>query len=116
MKSIVVILFSLFLMQPVLAQMPDAPDRNEGEGPFNRLIIRGVTMIDGTGSPAVGPVDIVIENNRIARIVTVGYPGVPVDERRRPEAGENDYVLDLEGSFVLPGFIDMHAKIGRAHV
>jgi len=112
MKSIVVILFSLFLMQPVLAQMPDAPDRNEGEGPFNRLIIRGVTMIDGTGSPAVGPVDIVIENNRIARIVTVGYPGVPVDERRRPEAGENDYVLDLEGSFVLPGFIDMHAHTG----
>lgn len=112
MKPIFVFLFSLFLMQPLLAQMPDAPDRNEGEGPFDRMIIRGVTMIDGTGSPAVGPVDIVIENNRIAGIVNVGYPGVPVDERRRPKAGENDLVLDAEGSYVLPGFIDMHAHTG----
>lgn len=112
MKPIFVFLFSLFLMQPLLAQMPDAPDRNEGDGPFDRMIIRGVTMIDGTGSPAVGPVDIVIENKRIARIVNVGYPGVPVDERRRPEAGENDFVLDAEGSYVLPGFIDMHAHTG----
>lgn len=112
MKSIFVVLFSLFLMQPLLAQMPDAPDRTEGSGPFDRMIIRGVTMIDGTGSPAVGPVDIVIEKNRIARIVNVGYPGVPIDDRRRPEAGENDYVLDAEGSYILPGFIDMHAHTG----
>src|SRR6056297_3783379 len=112
MKSIFVVLFSLFLMQPLLAQMPDAPDRTEGSGPFDRMVIRGVTMIDGTGSPAVGPVDIVIEKNRIARIVNVGYPGVPIDDRRRPEAGENDYVLDAEGSYILPGFIDMHAHTG----
>jgi len=112
MKPIFVVLFSIFLMQPLLAQMPDAPDRTEGEGPFNRMIIRGVTMIDGTGSPAVGPVDIVIESNRITRIVNIGYPGVPIDERRRPEAGVNDYVLDAEGSYILPGFIDMHAHTG----
>lgn len=112
MKPIFVILFSLFLMQPLLAQMPDAPERNEGEGSFDRMIIRGVTMIDGTGSPAVGPVDIVIENDRIVQIANVGYPGVPINERRRPKAGENDYVLDAEGSYILPGFIDMHAHTG----
>ena len=112
MKPIFVVLFSLFLMQPLLAQMPDAPDRNEGEGPYERLIIRGATMIDGTGSPAVGPVDIIIENNRIARIVNVGYPGVPINDRRRPETGEMDVVLEAEGAYVLPGFIDMHAHTG----
>ena len=43
--------------------MPPAPDRAEGEGPYARLILRGGILIDGTGSPAFGPVDIVIENN-----------------------------------------------------
>ena len=56
-----------------------APPRgeDEGEGPFERLIIRGVTMIDGTGSPPYGPVDIVIEGNRIAEIESAGTPGLP---------------------------------------
>ena len=54
-----------------------APPRGEGdgEGPFERLIIRGATMIDGTGSPPYGPVDIVIEGNRIAEIESAGTPG-----------------------------------------
>ena len=47
--------------------VPHAPDRgpNEGEGPFERLIIRGVIVVDGTGAPGQGPIDIVIEGNRI---------------------------------------------------
>ena len=48
-------------------KMVPAPDRgpDDGEGPYGRLIIRGATLIDGTGAPPIGPVDIVIENNRI---------------------------------------------------
>src|SRR5688572_9515908 len=42
-----------------------APARREGEGPFQKLIIRGAILIDGTGGPPRGPVDIVIENNMI---------------------------------------------------
>ncbi len=96
----------------VLAQMPDAPDRSEGEGPYERLIIRGVNLIDGTGSPATGPVDIVVEGNRITSIQTVGYPNLPINENRRPEADENTKVIDAEGMFMLPGFFDMHAHTG----
>ncbi len=92
--------------------MPDAEERSEGEGPFDRLIIRGVNMIDGTGSPLSGPVDIVIEGNRIASIQTVGWPGVPINENRRPEVGEEDKVIEAEGMYVLPGFFDMHAHTG----
>src|SRR5580698_6586788 len=57
-----------------------APARKAGEGagPFKRLVIRGVTMIDGTGAPAIGPVDIVVENDKIAHIVSVGFPKVPI--------------------------------------
>jgi len=89
-----------------------APDRAEGDGPYDRLIIRGVTLLDGTGAPPIGPVDIVVERNIIAEIRTVGYPGLEIKEDRRPKAGPNDKVLDLEGHYLLPGFIDMHGHIG----
>ena len=92
--------------------IPKAPPRAEGEGPFNRLILRGVTLIDGTGAPPVGPVDIIIEKNRIVRIASVGFPGMPIDEKRRPRAEANDKVLDLAGHYVVPGLIDMHGHIG----
>jgi len=91
-----------------------APDRRagEGEGPFDRLIIRGATMVDGTGAPAEGPVDIVIEKNRIADIRVVGVPGVPIRQANRPGGATRE--IDATDMYVLPGFIDLHAHIGRA--
>ena len=96
------------------APWPDAPSRpdDEGDGPYERLILRGATMVDGTGSPPLGPVDILIERNRITRIRSVGYPGVPISERRRIPAEPSDKVMDLHGMYVLPGFVDMHGHIG----
>ncbi len=95
-----------------LAEAPKAPPRAEGEGPFDRLILRGVTLIDGTGAPARGPIDLVIEGNRIASIHGVGVPGVPIDPAGRPQAGPDDRVLELAGHYVLPGFVDLHGHIG----
>ena len=40
-------------------------EKNLSEGPFEQLIIRGATLINGNGSPPLGPVDIVIEKNII---------------------------------------------------
>lgn len=84
MKTILSALLSVFIAiafsGALSAQTNPAPDRAEGEGPYERLIIRGATMIEGSGYPALGPVDIVIEGNRIEEVVTVGYPGVPIDE------------------------------------
>ena len=39
-----------------------APNRraDEGRGPFKTLVIRGVMLIDGTGAPPQGPVDVVV--------------------------------------------------------
>jgi predicted amidohydrolase len=112
MKKIFQLILLVLITSPLIAQMSDAPNRAEGEGPYDRLIIRGVNLIDGTGSPATGPVDIVVEGNRIAQISTVGYPGLPINENRRPKAGENDKVIDATGMYLLPGFIDMHAHTG----
>ncbi|MTI86385.1 MAG: amidohydrolase family protein [Balneolaceae bacterium] len=111
-KPLLYILFLLISCTAAFAQMPDAPERSEGDGPYERLIIRGVNLIDGTGSPMSGPVDIVVEGNRIASIQTVGYPELPINENRRPKAGANDKVLDAEGMYMLPGFFDMHAHTG----
>ncbi len=96
------------------AQVPDfitpAPSRQEGDGPFDRLIIRGATVIDGTGAPPRGPMDIVIEGDRIVDMVQVGAPRVPIEESRRPGGATRE--IDAHGAYVLPGFIDLHVHTG----
>jgi hypothetical protein len=89
-----------------------SPARAEGDGPYTQLIIRGAIMINGTGAPPIGPVDIVIEQNKIKSVQTVGYPGVEINEERRPKLKEGGKEIDATGMYVLPGFIDMHGHIG----
>jgi hypothetical protein len=100
--------------QPPQRGVTPAPDRQagEGEGPFDRFVIRGATIIDGTGAPPQGPVDIVIENNRIREIRSVGYPKVAIREAARPQKGTKE--IDASGMYVLPGFVDCHGHIGGA--
>ena len=81
-----------------------------GEGPFERLIIRGANVIDGAGAPPFGPVDIVVEGDRIVRIVSVGAPGLPIDPKRRPKT-EGAREIDAHGKFVTPGFVNLHGHI-----
>src|SRR5262245_57583436 len=88
-----------------------APDRgSQGDGPFGRLILRGAMVIDGTGAPPAGPMDIVIEKNRIADIKGVGTPGVPIDESKRPKNADRE--IDASSMYVLPGFVDLHTHTG----
>lgn len=89
-----------------------APDRraDEGEGPFERLIIRGAILIDGSGAPARGPVDIVIEGNRIVEIKGIGAPLTPIDEDARPTGATKE--IDASGSYVMPGFVNNHVHVG----
>ena len=93
---------SFFVVAAALvAQDPaPAPDRpaGEGEGPFERLILRGAIVIDGTGAPPRGPVDVTITGNTIAQ---VGGPPLKPDR-----------VIDARGMYLLPGFVDMHAHCG----
>ena len=95
-------------------RMIPAPDRgaDEGAGPYSRLIIRGATLIDGTGSPPIGPVDIVIEDNRIVDVESVGYPGLEIDEDDRPTDATRE--IDAHGQYVMPGIVDMHTHTGGA--
>ena len=98
--------FILLIINSVVGQAQVA------EGPFKQLIIRGVTLINGNGAPPLGPVDVVVENNRITQVRTVGYPGVEINSKRRPVLEEGGKEINAEGMYLLPGFIDMHGHIG----
>jgi len=106
------VLLLLFVMQSLWAAPEPAPDRERGAGPFPRLILRGVIVVNGEGAPPVGPVDIVIEGNRIVSVHTVGYPGLPIEDEGRPAATAGDQVMELDGHYVMPGFVDLHAHFG----
>ena len=95
-----------------MAQIPKAPERKEGDGPWEQLIIRGVTVINSTGAPPIGPVDIVVEKNRIVDIKNVGVPGVAINQNGRPKLKPGGKELQAEGMYLLPGFVDMHGHIG----
>ena len=97
---------SMLIFQPIIAQEVSA------EGPFDQLIIRGVTLINGNGAPPIGPVDVVVKQNVITQVRVVGYPGVEINENRRPKLDEGGKEIDAHGMYLLPGFIDMHGHIG----
>lgn len=77
---------------------------------LNRIVIRGAMVVDGSGKPAAGPFDIVVENDRVKQIV--GFDPVAAKEgsARRPEKGDLD--IDANGKYVLPGLINLH---GHTH-
>ncbi|MDH5235708.1 MAG: amidohydrolase, partial [Gemmatimonadota bacterium] len=67
-------------------------------------------LIDGYGSAPRGPVDVVVEGNRIAQIVGVGFPKVPIDTSKRPKGATRE--LDAEGMYLMPGLVDLHVHQG----
>ncbi|MBT5186337.1 MAG: amidohydrolase family protein [Kordiimonadaceae bacterium] len=95
--------------QFLLSQENEVPDRAEGEGQYERLVLRGGYIIDGTGAPAYGPADVVIENDRITQIKVVGTPGRPINPDRRPAKGDRE--IDVTGKYIMPGFINIHSHI-----
>ena len=99
--------------------------RPQGAGTVKTLTIRGVMLIDGTGAPPAGPVNITVEGNRITRISSAGTPGVQTGRqggagaavggrRQAPAASTDQYVVDAQGMYLMPGFIDMHVHAGGA--
>ena len=94
---------SIFSFSILIAQIQKAPEKNDGEGPYTQLIIRGVILINGTGAPPTGPMDIVIEKNRIVQITGSG------NKTKGKDGGKE---LDCTGMYMMPGLIDMHGHIG----
>jgi cytosine/adenosine deaminase-related metal-dependent hydrolase len=75
---------------------------------YPRLVIRGAMIVDGNGTPASGPKDIVVEGNTISEIVALDPVALKEGRARRP-AG--DVEIDATGKYVLPGLINAHGHV-----
>jgi len=61
-------------------------------------VLKGATLIDGTGGPPVQNAVVVLDGKTILRVGRVG------DYRYEEDAS----VVDLSGRYIVPGFIDVH--------
>jgi imidazolonepropionase-like amidohydrolase len=65
-----------------------------------RLAIRNAMIIYGNAKPPYGPMDILVEDGRIAAIT----PSAGV----RPSGQASDSVIDATGKYVMPGIVNAH--------
>ncbi len=75
---------------------------------YERLVIRNATVLEGNGTPAAGPMDIVIEGNKISEVIPLDPVAVKEGEGKRPEG---NIEIDATGKYVLPGLINMHGHV-----
>jgi len=67
------------------------------------VVLSGVRLIDGTGQPARGPVDIFLNDGKITEVVSTGTKRAPAGTR----------VVDCQGKTVIPGLISAHSHVGQ---
>ncbi len=92
-KQEIVVSLLLALNQSALAQTaPRHAVRPE------RFVIQHALLVEGNGTPASGPVDILIENGLITRIGNI-----------QPVA--TDTVIDAKKRYVVPGFVNLHGHL-----
>src|SRR5207247_393705 len=84
------------LRHPLAARRGDRREALVPQGP--RMILRGATLIDGTGAPPLRDRAVVLDDRRIAAVVP--------DHQARDGAA-----LDLGGLTLLPGLINCHVHL-----
>ena len=103
--TLAVLLATLLAAQVVAQAQKQSPVTGKR---YPRIVIRGATIVDGNGTPASGPKDIVIEGNTISEIVALDPVALKEGRARRP-AG--DIEIDATGKYVLPGLINAHGHV-----
>jgi Amidohydrolase family len=102
MRALLILCCALYLP----AQVPNT--RIVSGHRYPRIVIRNATVIEGNGTPAAGPKDIVLENGRIASVVALDAVAMARGIGRRPTG---DVEIDATGKYVMPGLINAHAHI-----
>ena len=99
LKKTISVLITLFFLAAAAAAQSRGIEHGRR---YDRLVIRNVTLIDGKGTPARGPLDVVVENNKIAAVGAA---------RDSAAYAKEDHVLDGTGMSLLPGLIDAHVHL-----
>ncbi|PYT34854.1 MAG: amidohydrolase, partial [Acidobacteria bacterium] len=84
------------------AQLPSSGKR------YPRLIVRNATILEGNGTPASGPKDIVIEKGLISDIVPIDAGALKRPGFKRPVG---DVEIDAAGKYIIPGLINLHGHV-----
>ncbi len=63
-------------------------------------VIENVTLIDGTGRPAVAGAFVLVEGDRVARVSTEPTEAPPAAQR-----------IDGRGKYLIPGLMDTHVHV-----
>jgi hypothetical protein len=100
-----------------------ATTRDRGAGPFKRLILRGATILDGTGAPQWSPADIVVEGEIKAmctfarlddsKVRMVGMPCLTPGDDTIEKLGKADRVTLIVDPGARKQAWDLTGKIGR---
>jgi imidazolonepropionase-like amidohydrolase len=96
---LIALLFCILLTQGLIAETKGVEHGKR----YDRLVIRNVIIVDGNGTPAKGPADVIVEGNRIA---SVGAPKQEADAYK-----DEEHIIDGNGMYLLPGLINLHAHI-----
>jgi cytosine/adenosine deaminase-related metal-dependent hydrolase len=113
----VAVLFGVFASATACFGQAGAANEPEQAGPYGSLVIRDVTVIDGSGAPAFGPADVFIKGNRIVRVVladAISREEAKAEAAREPKQTPPDRVIDGSGMYLTPGLIDVHAHINKS--
>ena len=78
-----------------------SPATDETRPPMT--VFRGATLIDGTGAPPRPNMDVLVEGERIVRVMP--------DSEWVSAPGAKANTVDLHGTFLMPGMIDAHVHL-----
>lgn len=96
--KIIFITLSVLFISTVLADNSSLHNQKHDE-----LLVTNAIVVVGVGTPAEGPYDIHIKNGKIKALNS---------SRKDSDLRKSiDHQIDAKGSYVLPGFINMHAHI-----
>lgn len=71
------------------------------------IVLKGATVIDGTGDPPRPDITIIIDGSRISTLSSNAIANAEI----RSSAAKN--ILDLTGKCIMPGLFDMHAHVAN---
>lgn len=75
---------------------------------YRSIVIRNVNIINGRGTPAYGPADILIDGEMIKEITSVTPGALNRPDFKRHEA---EFEIDAKGMYAIPGLVDMHVHV-----